>query len=723
VNRYWERYGTYLAGDGVDVVIWAPEATRVEFCLLDRAGDAWVQRSIDLMSTGYGNWTGHVSGVGAGQHYGFRVHGKWAPEEGYYFNPAKLLVDPYAQIVESEYHYSESVLPYEIYKPNATSNDCEPLLIDGKMQPNSQDSAPFVPHSVVAADFDAKHPPIFHPQVPWRKTVIYEMHVSGFTKQAHWLPEELRGTYAGLADSQTIAYLKELGVTTIELLPIHSRISEVHLLKNKLQNYWGYSTLSFFAPNPEYATKAARESGGNAVIDELRRAIHTLHEAGIEVLLDVVYNHSCEESNIGPMLCYRGIANRNYYLHNKHDFATLNDTTGCGNALNFTEPHMIRLAHDSLRYWATQIGVDGFRFDLMVTCARTRDGFSNEHAFLTGIRNDPVLGNLKMIAEPWDLGVHGWRTGGFGFPFSEWNDSFRNTVRTFWVEDQGRARAGYSVSSPQNLATKISGSSDIFGTNEDEPIRGPLASINYVTAHDGFTLNDLVSYNVKHNEANMEDNVDGTTDNHSYNFGEEGLTNNRRINVERTRAMRNLLGTLLLSSGVPMITAGDEFGRTQQGNNNSYCQDSPISWLNWEHQLWQNELLQTARHLLWIRRNYPALTPMKFFTGEIQSEHGFTPDLCWFRPNGLLFTSEEWHNSDNRCFQAFFGAPNNGEENSEKDVLLVVNGRNRSVTCQLPNIHSWRRIWSSSKTTPSERFEEITDSVKVDAFSIQVFTS
>ncbi|MDR2508659.1 MAG: glycogen debranching protein GlgX [Candidatus Ancillula sp.] len=717
-QRYWADYGVHLVDGGVDAILWAPEATRVEFCVLNRAGDAWVQTSYDLEVNGYGNWQAHIDGIRAGQHYGYRVHGPWDPENGHFFNPAKLLCDPYARIVEGEYHYGEAVLPYESTK-NAAGK-LEPVVVDGKWVKNEVDSAPFVPHSVVSKDLNGHHDAIVHPKVEWRNTVIYEAHVVGLTKCAPWLPEELRGTYAGLAHSETIKYLKELGVTTIELLPIHSKISEAHLLENELENYWGYSTLSFFAPNPSYATEEARRKGGVAVLDEVRGMVSLLHKAGIEVVLDVVYNHTCEESNAGAMLSYRGIANRQYYLHQPGNFGVLDDTTGCGNSLNFCDAHVVRLALDSLRYWANQIGIDGFRFDLMVTCARNENGFSPNHAFLTSIKNDPLLGNLKMIAEPWDLGIAGWRTGGFGFPFSEWNDSFRNVNRTFWVQDKMRMQSGYTVSSPQTLATKMAGSWDIFGQNPNEVIRGPFASVNYITAHDGFTLRDLVSYNEKHNQCNKENNADGTADNISYNHGVEGPSDDRKIRLERRRTMRNLLGMLLLSTGVPMITAGDEVGRTQKGNNNAYCQNSDISWIDWNLEAWQRDLLHTSKHLLWLRRSFPALHQSEFFTGEAR-EGKDVPDLCWFRANGSLFTPEAWANSEHRAFQAFFAAPNNGEENSNRDVLIVVNAHGKSAEISLPEIRRWERVWNSQNEIPRS-FEEHSK-LRAQPFSIQVFAS
>jgi glycogen operon protein len=574
---------------------------------------------------------------------------------------------------------------------------------------------------VVLHDLNTVHPPVFHPDIPWSKTVIYEAHVVGLTKKAMWLPEELRGTYAGLADGRVIEHLKSLGVTTLELLPIHSTISEAHLIQSGLENYWGYSNLNYFAPNPKYATAAAREKGPNAVVDEVRGMVHLLHEAGIEVLLDVVYNHTCEEDNRGSMLSYRGIANRQYYVHPDGYPGELYDTTGCGNSLNFREPHVVRLALDSLRYWASEIGMDGFRFDLMATTARGDHGFSKEHPFLVAMKNDPLLGNLKLIAEPWDLGAFGWQTGNFGFPYSEWNDGFRNDVRTFWVADRGRMAQDWGVSSPQGLATRLAGSSDIFGSDPYDNLRGTSASINYITAHDGFTLRDLVTYNNKHNDANQEGNKDGSNDNSSYNHGFEGETEDKSINTARRQTIRNMLGTLLLSTGVPMLTSGDEVGSTQGGNNNAYCQNNDISWLDWDFDKWQQDLLSTTKHLTWIRNAFPVLRTSKFFTGRKRNEYDDIADLSWFRPDGSLFTSEAWQNSDNRTFQALFAATNTGEPGSERDVLLVVNGRGRSTDVFLPQVRRFERIWNSRQETP-KRFE-VLEKIKIAPFSIQVFAS
>jgi glycogen operon protein len=679
-----------------------------------------------LTKIGYGNWTGHFEGVEVGTHYGFRVHGKWDPENGYFFNPAKLLIDPYAKSVSGKYNYCEAVFPYEARLDTATKK-YTPVLLDGKLQISTLDSAPHVPHSVVVSESEEVEE-VDHPCVKWRNTLIYEAHVVGLTKFCPFIPEELRGTYLGVSHPEMIKYLKDLGVTTIELLPIHSKISEEHLLQKNLENYWGYSNLSYFAPEPSYATISAQQAGGDAVISEVKQMVKELHEGGIEVLLDVVYNHTCEESSVGPELCYRGIANRQYYVHQDDNPGQLIDTTGCGNSLNFRSSKVIGMALNSLRYWANVIGVDGFRFDLMVTCARGEYGFSREHPFLVGIRTDPVLSNLKMIAEPWDLGIEGWRTGGFGFPFAEWNDSFRNDMRNFWINDWRRIKQNYSISSATAVATRLSGSYDVFHSQNQDNERGHLRSVNYITAHDGFTLNDLVSYDSKHNEANMEDNRDGTVDNLSYNHGVEGETKQSEINQDRRRTMRNLLGCLLLSTGIPMLVAGDEMGNTQKGNNNAYCQNNEISYLNWNLKPWQKNLQETVRHLNWIKRTFPALCQNSFFKGLSQALIRKNPefpddidDLSWWKVDGNTFEDDDWKNSVVRSFQALFSGPYNGMENSHRDVLFVVNASNSVINFQLPAVRKWERLWNSRDATPKD-FKQM-QSVDVSPFSLQVFAS
>ncbi|WP_428978495.1 glycogen debranching protein, partial [Cellulosimicrobium cellulans] len=483
--------GVRLAGDGVDVAVLASHATAVELCLVDVVDAAlpahdparYRERRVPLVGPAYGVWHGHVPGVGAGQRYGFRVHGTWDPAAGLRHNPAKLLVDPYARGLAGDLVDDPAIrgqVGDDPYGP-----------------PDPRDSLPFVPHAVVVAEPTGTLAP--RPRVPWRDTVVYEAHVRGLTQRLDALPEHLRGTYAGVAHPVTIEHLQSLGVTTVELLPVHANVPEPHLLASDRTNYWGYSTLGFFAPHAAYATRAAQEAGPGAVLDEVRGMVHLLHEAGIEVLLDVVHNHTCEGGADGYHLSWRGLDNAGYYLHDGGSPARLADVTGTGNSLDFRRPAVVRAALDSLRYWAEVVGVDGFRFDLAVTLGRGPTGFDPDHPFLVALQTDPVLCGLKLVAEPWDVGPGGWRTGQFPPPLAEWNDRFRDAARQFWLADAREASHGRPGHGVRDLATRLAGSADLFGRSDPPLVRGPVASVSYVTAHDGFTLADLVAYDHKHN--------------------------------------------------------------------------------------------------------------------------------------------------------------------------------------------------------------------------------
>jgi glycogen operon protein len=550
--------------EGVTVAVLAAHATAVDLCLLDPAPDGTLrERRVPLEGPSFGVWHAHVPGVEPGQRYGFRTHGAWDPAAGLRHNPAKLLVDPYARGVVGRLDLDEAV---EGFVPGDPFGPADP-----------RDSAPHVPHSIVV-DVEGLRartpdPRANRPYVPWRDTVVYEAHVRGLTMLHPDLPEELRGTYAALGHPVVVEHLTALGITAVELLPVHAKSDEPHLVAKGLTNYWGYNTLGFFAPEPSYATRAAQEAGSGAVLDEIRTAVHALHEAGIEVLLDVVYNHTCEGGVDGPHLSWRGLDNTGYYLHDGNVPAQLVDTTGTGNTLDFRRPRVVQLALDSLRYWADVVGVDGFRFDLAVTLGRSFAGYQPDHPFLVALQNDPSLANLKLVAEPWDVGPGGWRTGQFPPPMAEWNDRFRDAARQFWLADVARLRRGEpgpGHDGVRDLATRLAGSADLFGQSDPPLARGPVASVNFVTAHDGFTLRDLVTYDRKHNEANGEDGRDGSGDNRSWNHGIEGAGDPRdpetaRVAALRARSMRNLLATLLLAAGTPMLTAGDELGRTQGG--------------------------------------------------------------------------------------------------------------------------------------------------------------
>jgi isoamylase len=554
--------GLRLRDGGAEVAVLASHADGLWFCVLDPAeGGRWIERQVELTARTHGVWHGFVPGVGPGTRYGYRATGRWEPALGYRYNAAKFLLDPYARALDGRLRLRPEAFGHAVDERFAGNPDVR----DGR------DSAPFVPHGVVTGrpfDWAGDAPP----HVPPADTVVYEAHVKGFTQRLPGVPEHLRGTYAGLAHPAAIEHLLRLGVTTVELLPIHAIGDEPWLVARRVPNYWGYSTLGYFAPEPRYA--AATDPLD--VVDEVKAMVRALHAAGLEVILDVVYNHTCEGGPGGPSLSWRGLDNATYYRLDAHGGYV--DTTGCGNTLDFRDARVVQLTLDSLRHWVEEMHVDGFRFDLAPTLGRGHDGFDPDHPFLVAARVDPVLGGVKLVAEPWDLGPYGWRTGQFPVPFAEWNDRFRDGVREFWLSGGRLAARGEPAGGVRDLATRLAGSADVFPTH-----RGPLASINFVTAHDGFTLADLTAYDHKHNEANGEGNRDGTTDNRSWNHGVEGRTGDAGIRAARRRTARNLLGTLLLATGIPMITAGDEFGRTQGGNNNAYGQDNPTSWLDWEN--------------------------------------------------------------------------------------------------------------------------------------------
>ena len=689
------RLGVHLSGDGVDVAVLASHADAVDLCLLDDdagTSDGWHERRIALDGPAHGVWSAHVPGVGAGQRYGFRAHGRWDPAAGLRYNPAKLLLDPYARGISGGIRLDPTVYGHAVDDEGRTLGDHR---IDDR------DSRAHVPHAVVVDDrFEAA--PVPRPEVPWADTVIYEAHVRGLTMRLPGVPDDLRGTYAGLAHPATIDHLRSLGVTTVELLPIQAFASEPHLVRRGLSNYWGYNTLAFFAPEPRLATAAARQAGPQAVLAEVKGMVRLLHEAGVEVLLDVVYNHTCEGGTDGPQLSWRGLDPTVYYLHDGATPARFADLTGCGNTLDFRRPRVVQLALDSLRYWAAEVGVDGFRFDLAVTLGRDDAGFTPQHPLLVALQTDPVLSPLKLVAEPWDLGPGGWRTGAFPAPMAEWNDRFRDAARGFWLADPGAAAHGRAGHGVRELATRLAGSVDLFGHTDPPLMRGPVASVNYVTAHDGFTLADLVSYDHKHNEANGEGNRDGSDANRSWSHGIEGPVRDSAVGVEilplRRRSMRNLLGTLLLAAGTPMITAGDEIARTQRGNNNAYCQDNEISWLDWDIDSDRTNLLATTRHLLRLRREHPALRADRFFVGAPDPRRGDPrPDLDWRTAEGEPLSHARWHDPGVRTLQMIRTAPDSSA------VLLLINGAldpMEMVLAELPDDAVWHLEWDSVAEHP-----------------------
>lgn len=666
-----------LAGDGVDVAVLASHASAVDLCLLDVSPEGEVhERRVPLDGPAYGVWHAHVPGVREGQRYGFRAHGPWDPAAGLRHNPAKLLLDPYARGIVGVLDDDPATRGHV-----ARRDDSGALVGDPYGPADPRDSAAHVPHGVVVAPRTG-HAPVRRPHVPWTDTVIYEAHVKGLTMRLDAVPEHLRGTYAGLAHPATIAHLKSLGVTTIELLPIHAFLSEPHLVAKGLTNYWGYSTAGFFAPHAPYATRAAQEAGPGAVVDEVRGMVHLLHEAGLEVILDVVHNHTCEGGDDGPHLSWRGLDNPVHYLHDGATPARLADVTGTGNSLDFRRARVVQATLDSLRHWAQEIGVDGFRFDLAVTLGRGPSGFDPDHPFLVALQTDPVLNGLKLIAEPWDVGPGGWRTGQFPAPMAEWNDRFRGAARQFWLADPREASHGRPGQGVRELATRLAGSADLFGHSDPPLMRGPVASINFVTAHDGFTLADLVAYEHKHNEANGEDNRDGSDDNRSWNHGVEGRLGTQDATIEglepgveiaplRRRSIRNLMATQILAAGTPMLTAGDEMGRTQRGNNNAYCQDGPLSWVSWDLSPWRQDLLATTTRLLALRREHAALRADAFFHGRPRhAAEDVVPDLAWYDAAARPLDHAAWHDPAFRTLQMLRTGPGPGDH----DVLVVLNG-------------------------------------------------
>jgi len=702
--------GVRLNGDGIDVVIEASHATALEFCLIDQPRTSQQRETkIPLFGPLSGVWHAHIPGVSVGQRYGIRADGPWDPAAGHLYNPAKLLLDPYARLLDGLPQLSRALHSHEVTMSLAPSSD--------PWQPSRIDSAPYMAYGVVAPVDDFDWGGVDRPDVPWDKTVIYEAHTRGLTKLRQDLPPELRGTYAGLAHPAMIDYLKSLGVTTVELLPIHATMTEPHLEGMGLSNYWGYSTLSFFAPNARYATAQAQAEGPLAVARELKGMIRLMHEAGLEVVLDVVYNHTCEVGLGGPTVCWRGLDNLVWYLHDGSVPARYADVTGTGNTLDFRRPKSVAMALDSLRYWAREYQIDGFRYDLAVTLARGYSGFDPDHPFLMGLITDPELRGLKHIAEPWDLGPGGWQTDGFPVPIASWNDHFRGDVRSFWLSGPKEMAASRPCGNARDLATRLSGSADLYGRQEPMGNHGPCGSVNFIAAHDGFTLRDLVTYEHKHNQANGEDNRDGTEDNRSWNHGLEGPgpeplnggpghylasldLGTDAIERLRLRTIRNLMATLCFSAGIPMFGAGDESGRTQQGNNNAYCQDNTTSWVNWDLTPWQHDLWATMQFLLALRRDHPVLRPSEYLSGR-RSRLGL-PDLGWYQMSGREVSHERWHQPDFRAVQMLRHSP----ELTLHDALVLINGNLDNTDAVLPLAKQgrhWELIWDSTWEHPDER--------------------
>ncbi|MBI4611071.1 MAG: glycogen debranching protein GlgX [Candidatus Rokubacteria bacterium] len=610
--------GATWDGSGVNFGLFSEHATGVELCLFDGPGGNEEVARITMTQRTNQVWHVYLPEIRPGRRYGYRVHGPYDPATGYRFNPAKLLLDPYAKAIDRTVRWSDALYGYEVGHP------------DGDLSRDDRDSAASIPKSVVidpAFTWGDDRPPRTH----WNETIIYEVHVKGLTARHPDVPKHLRGTYAGLASPAVIDYLLSLGITAVELLPIHQFVADKHLGERGLTNYWGYNSIGFFAPDVRYAAG----NGLGEQVNEFKTMVRALHEARIEVILDVVYNHTGEGNHLGPTLCFRGLDNASYYRLAPEDRRYYVDYTGCGNTLNMTHPRTLQLIMDSLRYWVLEMHVDGFRFDLAAALARELHDVDRLGAFFDIIHQDPVISQVKLIAEPWDLGEGGYQVGNFPVLWAEWNDQYRDTVRRFWRGDDGQAAA---------LGYRLTGSSDLYGRGG----RRPFASINFVTAHDGFTLHDLASYNQKHNEVNGEENQDGSDSNLSWNCGVEGPTDDPAIRALRERQKRNFLATLLLSQGVPMLCGGDEIGRTQQGNNNAYCQDNEISWFDWKLDRPRRELLEFVRSLIALRRRHPVLQRRQFFYGR-RIRGSEVKDLSWFRPDGKEMTEEDWNNPHTRC--------------------------------------------------------------------------
>ena len=651
--------GATWDGIGTNFSLFAQHADRVQLCLFDEDGE---ETCVEVSMRRALNWHVYIPGIGPGQRYGFRVFGPFAPHEGHRFNPAKLLIDPYAKSIEGvvDWAHDANVLPYV---PTGSP--------DADLERDDENDAAAVPKSVVTDDsFDWEDD--VPPSVPFADTVIYETHVKGFTARHPEVREDLRGTYAGLASEPAIAYLKDLGITAVELLPVHHHSDESFLADRGLTNYWGYSTIGYLAPHSEYA--ASGRCGEQ--VSEFKGMVKALHKAGIEVILDVVYNHTAEGNHLGPMLSFKGVDNAAYYRLSAEDPRYYVDFTGTGNSLNPVHPSVLRLIMDSLRYWVTQCHVDGFRFDLAAALAREFFDVDRLSAFFDVIHQDPVLSQVKLIAEPWDVGPGGYQVGNFPVLWSEWNGIYRDSMRDFWRQQSTRGE----------FALRLSGSSDLYQADG----RDPFASINFITAHDGFTMRDLVSYNEKHNEDNLEDNTDGTDDNRSWNGGVEGDTADPEILALRARRHRCLLATLLLSQGTPMLLGGDEIGRTQHGNNNAWCQDDEISWYDWEHA--DEQLRRFTRRLIALRRGHPVFRRESFLTGREQRESDRLPDAWWFRSDGRKMTNSDWDDGEPVLGLFLNGEeiPNpgpHGEQIRDDSFLLLFNAHNEERTMTLPRPH------------------------------------
>ncbi|MEX2223157.1 MAG: glycogen debranching protein GlgX [Candidatus Rokuibacteriota bacterium] len=681
--------GATWDGAGVNFAVFSEHATAVALCLFTERDPGKEVRQIRIEQRTDQVWHVYVPGIRPGALYAYRVNGPYEPAQGHRFNPAKALLDPYAKAIAGTLEWHDALFGYRIGDPAE----------DGR--PDDRDSGPYLPKSVVVDptfDWENDRPPLTR----WSRTVIYEVHVKGFTELHPDVPPELRGTYAGLASDAAVRHLTELGVTAVELLPVHHSLTEKYQAARGFTNYWGYNSIGFFCPDSRFSSSGHL----GQQVDEFKHMVKRLHRAGIEVILDVVYNHTAEGNHLGPTLCFRGIDNDAYYRLSPEDPRTYVDYTGTGNTLNMRHPRTIQLLMDSLRYWVLDMHVDGFRFDLASALARELHDVDRLSAFFDVIHQDPVISQVKLIAEPWDLGQGGYQVGNFPVGWAEWNGKYRDTIRRYWKGDEGQVA---------EVAYRLTGSSDLYETGG----RRPYASVNFITAHDGFTLADLVSYNDKHNEANGEDNRDGTDDNGSWNCGVEGPTDDAKVTALRERQMRNFLATLFLSQGIPMLLGGDEMARTQRGNNNAYCQDGELSWFHWPPSETGQRLIEFTRRLIRLKHENPVFHRRMFFQGR-RIQGSAVKDLAWFRPDGQEMTDEEWQNSSSRCLglrlagDAIEEVDDMGEPIIGDTFLILLNAHHEPVPFVLP-AHETRvrwepvldtRDWEGEAEIPAQRTGE-----------------
>jgi isoamylase len=670
--------GATWTGLGVNFALFSAHATKVELCLFDERGEREIER-IELPEFTDEVWHGFLPDARPGTIYGYRVHGPYEPNAGHRFNPNKLLLDPYAAAIVGQLTWNPALFGYQM----ETGDD---LTFD------ERDNAAFVPRCRVidpAFTWGDDRPP----RTAWERTVVYEAHVRGYTKLHPGVRPELRGTFRGLVEPQVLEHLRSLGVTAIELLPIHTFVNDNHLLEKGLTNYWGYNTISFFSPMRDYAYVQ------DFAFSEFKEMVARFHDTGIEVILDVVYNHTAEGNQLGPTLSFKGIDNASYYRLSPDERRYYINDTGTGNTLNLSHQRVLQMVNDSLRYWVQEMHVDGFRFDLGTILAREPYGFDEGGGFLDSCRQDPVLSSVKLIAEPWDCGPGGYQVGRFPPGWAEWNDRYRDTVRAYWKGDNGTL---------PEFAARLTGSSDLFNRRG----RKPWASVNFIAAHDGFTLNDLVSYNDRHNEANGEDNRDGHSDNRSWNHGVEGPTDDSQIIELRARQMRNILSTLLLSQGTPMLLGGDEFGRSQQGNNNAYCQDNEISWVDWEHDERAQALTRFAQRLTDVRNRYRVLRQSRFPTG-VWNEQLKVKDCTWLTPANEEMAAEHWADPAAKCLGLLLDGRAQtsgiGRRRSEATLLLITNAHHDVVVFTLPTVpgaRDWLRVLDTNLPDQDEDMED-----------------